>query len=136
MTVSEAGNIIRYLLINNVTILESLVGTRIRPLRAADTDVYPYIIYESISTPSEQSKDGNVQWYKMRFQISMLATSLASVQQIAGLVRQILDDQSGNIAGFTVQRITFEDERDIFNDNSAVDGVYMLQQDYFITIQL
>lgn len=135
MTVSEAGNIIRYKLANSGEI-NDLLGTRIRPLKAADTDVYPYIIYESISTPSEQSKDGNVQWYKMRFQISMLANSLATVQQIAGLVRQTLDDQSGNIAGFAVQRITFEDERDIFNDNSAIDGVYMLQQDYFITIQL
>jgi hypothetical protein len=47
-----------------------------------------------------------------------------------------MDGASGTIAGFTVQRITFEDERDIFNDNSAVDGVYMLQQDYYITIQL
>jgi hypothetical protein len=66
----------------------------------------------------------------------MLATSLSSVQAIADAVRTSMDGASGIIAGFTVQRITFEDERDIFNDNSAVDGVYMLQQDYYITIQL
>jgi hypothetical protein len=135
MTVSEAGNIIRNKLVNTSAVT-ALVSTRIRPLRAADTDVYPYIIYESISTPSEQTKDGNAEWYKMRFQLSMLATSLASVQSIASQVRIALDGASGSIAGFTVQRITFEDERDIFNDNSAIDGVYMLQQDYFITIQL
>jgi hypothetical protein len=98
--------------------------------------VYPYIIYESISSPTEQTKDGNAEWYKMRFQLSMLATSLASVRSIASQVRIALDGASGSIAGFAVQRITFEDERDIFNDNSAVDGIYMLQQDYFITIQL
>jgi hypothetical protein len=135
MTVSEAGNIIRNKLVNTSAVT-ALVSTRIRPLRAADTDVYPYIIYESISAPSEQTKDGNAEWYKMRFQLSMLATSLASVQSIASQVRIALDGASGSIAGFTVQRITFEDERDIFNDNSAIDGVYMLQQDYFITIQL
>jgi len=135
MTVSEAGNIIRNKLVNTSAVT-ALVSTRIRPLRAADTDIYPYIIYESISTPSEQTKDGNAEWYKMRFQLSMLAASLANVQSIAGQVRIALDGASGSIAGFTVQRITFEDERDIFNDNSAVDGVYMLQQDYFITIQL
>ena len=66
----------------------------------------------------------------------MLATSLLSVQNIADAVRTSLDGANGTIAGFTVQRITFEDERDIFNDNSAVDGVYMLQQDYFLTIQI
>ena len=65
----------------------------------------------------------------------MLATSLSSVQAIADAVRTALDGVGGTIAGFTVQRITFEDERDIFNDNSAVDGVYMLQQDYFLTFQ-
>jgi hypothetical protein len=135
MTVSEAGNIVRNKLVNTSAVT-ALVSTRIRPLRAADTDVYPYIIYESISTPSEQTKDGNAEWYKMRFQLSVLATSLASVQSIASQVRIALDGASGSIAGFTVQRITFEDERDIFNDNSAIDGVYMLQQDYFITIQL
>lgn len=135
MTVSEAGNIIRNKLVNTSAVT-ALVSTRIRPLRAADTDVYPYIIYESISSPTEQTKDGNAEWYKMRFQISMLATSLASVRSIASQVRIALDGASGSIAGFAVQRITFEDERDIFNDNSAVDGIYMLQQDYFITIQL
>jgi hypothetical protein len=135
MTVSEAGNIVRNKLVNTSAVT-ALVSTRIRPLRAADTDVYPYIIYESISTPSEQTKDGNAEWYKMRFQLSVLATSLASVQSIASQVRIALEGASGSIAGFTVQRITFEDERDIFNDNSAIDGVYMLQQDYFITIQL
>jgi hypothetical protein len=66
----------------------------------------------------------------------MLATSLSSVQSIATAVRNALDGQNGTIATYTVQAITFEDERDIFNDNSAVDGVYMLQQDYFITIQI
>jgi hypothetical protein len=135
MTVSEAGNIIRNKLVNTSAVT-ALVSTRIRPLRAADTDVYPYIIYESISSPTEQTKDGNAEWYKMRFQLSMLATSLASVRSIASQVRIALDGASGSIAGFAVQRITFEDERDIFNDNSAVDGIYMLQQDYFITIQL
>jgi hypothetical protein len=135
MSTSNAGNIIYNKLVNT-TDVTALVGTRIRPMRAADSDVYPYIIYESISKPSLQTKEGNTGWYKMRFQISMLATSLSSVQSIADSVRTALDDVSGTIAGFTVQRITFEDERDIFNDNSAVDGVYMLQQDYYITIQL
>jgi hypothetical protein len=135
MSTSNAGNIVYNKLVNTVGVT-NLVSTRIRPMRAADTDVYPYIIYESISKPSEQTKDGNSDWYKMRFQLSMLATSLSSVQSIADAVRTSMDGASGTIAGFTVQRITFEDERDIFNDNSAVDGVYMLQQDYYITIQL
>ena len=135
MRTSNAGNIVYNKLVNTVGVT-NLVSTRIRPMRAADTDIYPYIIYESISKPSLQSKEGNTGWYKMRFQLSMLATSLSSVQAIADAVRTSMDGASGTIAGFTVQRITFEDERDIFNDNSAVDGVYMLQQDYYITIQL
>jgi len=135
MSTSNAGNIVYNKLVNTVGVT-NLVGTKIRPMRAADTDTYPYIIYESISKPSLQSKEGNTGWYKMRFQLSMLATSLSSVQAIADAVRTSMDGASGTIAGFTVQRITFEDERDIFNDNSSVDGVYMLQQDYYITIQL
>lgn len=134
MNISEAGNII-YNKLANASGVTALVGTKIRPMRAADADTYPYIIYESISKPANHTKDGNSQWYKMRFQLSMLATSMATVQSIANACRTALDDQSGTIAGFTVQNITFEDERDIFNDNSAVDGIYMLQQDYFITIQ-
>lgn len=135
MSTSNAGNVIYNKLVNTVGVT-ALVGTKIRPMRAADTDTYPYIIYESISKPSLQTKEGNTGWNKMRFQISMLATSLSAVQSIADAVRTSLDGVSGTIAGFTVQRITFEDERDIFNDNSAIDGVYMLQQDYFLTIQI
>jgi hypothetical protein len=135
MSVSNSGNIIYSLLTANSGVT-NLVGTKIRPMKAAQSDSYPYVIYESISTPSLQTKDGNSNWYKMRFQLSMLATSLSSVQSIATAVRNALDGQNGTIATYTVQVITFEDERDIFNDNSAVDGVYMLQQDYFITIQI
>lgn len=135
MNISKAGNIIRYLLKNNAAV-NAIVGSKIRPNRAADSDNYPYIIYESISKPTTQTKDGNAQWYKMRFQLSMLATSLDSVQDLTDKVRIALDNQSGTIAGFTVQNITLEDERDIFNDNSAIDGVYMLQQDYFLIVQI
>jgi len=134
MSTSNAGNVI-YTKLTNTAGVTALVSTRIRPSRAAQTDVYPYIIYEKISEPSLQSKDGNSGWYKARYQLSMLATSLASVQAIADAVRTALDGAGGTIAGFTVQRITFVDERDIFNDNSAIDGVYMLQQDYFLTFQ-
>ncbi len=134
MSTSNAGNVIYNKLVNTVGVT-NLVSTRIRPSRAAQSDVYPYIVYEKISEPSLQTKDGNSGWYKARYQLSMLATSLASVQTIADAVRTALDGVGGTIAGFTVQRITFEDERDIFNDNSAIDGVYMLQQDYFITFQ-
>ena len=135
MSISNSGNVIYNKLVNTSAVT-ALVGTRIRPMKAADTDVYPYIIYESISKPSLKTKEGNSGWYKMRFQLSMLATSLLSVQNIADAVRTSLDGASGTIATFDVQRITFEDERDIFNDNSAIDGVYMLQQDYFLTIQI
>jgi len=135
MSISNSGNVIYNKLVNTSAVT-ALVGTRIRPMKAADTDVYPYIIYESISKPSLQTKEGNSGWYKMRFQLSMLATSLSAVQAIAAAVRTSLDGASGTIATFDVQRITFEDERDIFNDNSAIDGVYMLQQDYFLTIQI
>jgi hypothetical protein len=135
MSTSNAGNVIYNKLVNTVGVT-NLVSTRIRPSRAAQSDVYPYIVYEKISEPSLQTKDGNSGWYKARYQLSILATSLASVQTIADAVRTALDGVGGTIAGFTVQRITFEDERDIFNDNSAIDGVYMLQQDYFLTIQV
>lgn len=135
MNISESGNII-FALLNNDSGVGALIGTKIRPIKAAQDDDYPYLIYEGISKPSLQSKDGNAKWYKMRYQLSMLATSLQAVQNIAEAVRVALDNQSGIIAGFTVQAITFEDERDIFNDNSALDGVYMLQQDYFITVQI
>jgi hypothetical protein len=134
MSTSNAGNVIYNKLVNTVGVTK-LVSTRIRPSRAAQTDVYPYIVYEKISEPSLQTKDGNSGWYKARYQLSILATSLSSVQTIADAVRTALDGVGGTIAGFTVQRITFEDERDIFNDNSAIDGVYMLQQDYFLTFQ-
>lgn len=134
MSTSNAGNVIYNKLVNTVGVT-NLVSTRIRPSRAAQSDVYPYIVYEKISEPSLQTKDGNSGWYKARYQLSILATSLASVQTIADAVRTTLDGVGGTIAGFTVQRITFEDERDIFNDNSAIDGVYMLQQDYFLTFQ-
>ena len=135
MSISNAGNVI-YTKLINTSAVTALVSTKIRPMKAADADTYPYIIYESISKPSLQTKEGNSGWYKMRFQLSMLATSLSAVQNIAAAVRTALDGASGTIATFDVQRITFEDERDIFNDNSAVDGVYMLQQDYFLTIQI
>ena len=134
MSTSNAGNVIYNKLVNTVGVT-NLVSFRIRPSRAAQSDVYPYIVYEKISEPSLQTKDGNSGWYKARYQLSILATSLASVQTIADAVRTALDGVGGTIAGFTVQRITFEDERDIFNDNSAIDGVYMLQQDYFLTFQ-
>lgn len=120
----------------NTSAVTALVGTKICPIKAGQNDTYPYIIYESISKPSLDTKEGNAGWYKMRFQLSMLATTLLSVQNIAEQTRLALDGASGTIAGFTVQNIIIVDERDLFNDNSAIDGVYMLQQDYIITVQV
>lgn len=135
MNPSQAGHIIYNLLTNNIGVA-ALAGSKVRPIKAAQDDSYPYIIYEAISMPSLQSNDGNTGWYKARYQLSMLSTTLTNCQDIAQACRLALDGVNGSIAGFNVQRITFEDERDIFNDNSAIDGVYMLQQDYFITFQV
>ena len=135
MNISKAGNIIYNKLVNTSAVT-ALVGTKICPIKAGQNDTYPYIIYESISKPSLDTKEGNSGWYQMRFQLSMLATTLLSVQNIAEQTRLALDGASGTIAGFTVQNIIIADERDLFNDNSAIDGVYMLQQDYIITVQV
>ena len=135
MSISKAGRIIRAVLTSTGAIT-AIVGSKVRPIKAAKADNYPYIIYEKITSPSTQTKDGNSGWYKARFQLSLLATTLDTVEELAKQTQIALEGFSGVIAGFTVQNITFEDERDRFNENSSIDGVYMLQQDYIVTIQL
>ena len=49
MSVSKAGNII-YTKLAATTAVTNLVGTKIRPMKAANADAYPYIIYDSAKT--------------------------------------------------------------------------------------
>lgn len=133
MSLESAGNALYYLLTNDAAVT-AIVGSRVRPQSAAADDSYPYIVYEKVSAPTTRTKDGNSNWYQVRFQLSMLCITNSQMLDLSAKVKTALDNQSGTIASQTVQMIALADERDFFNDNSLNDGVWMIQQDYFVTI--
>jgi len=122
-----------------VTILQAssavtaLAGQRIYPLRALQTAVKPFVLYQRISSVRQHSHDGPSGLARPRFQVRCVAGSYGQSRQLADAVRNTLDGYSGTVGSVRIDGIIFQNEID--TDDVALDAeasTYSVLQDYFV----
>lgn len=127
---------IYYKLSNNAGVT-ALVGTRIYPQVAPQTETRPLIVYSIISDVPTNTKSGGSTLDAYRVQITCLADSVDTyngqdkINAIGEAVRSLFEFiQNDTQASVTIQQSFFLSESDAFDQTGGKDGTYMKFQDY------
>ena len=96
-----------------------------------DTDT-PYVVYTLISSVPVLNKDKKRSVEELRFQIDAYADSFEEVNGLCEKIRAALEFKSGQIAGYQVMSILFDNENDNFESSPEI---FRKQQDYKIKIK-
>ena len=115
MTLEEAF----YSDISSVTNVTNLVGTRIYPLVLQQEDMFPAITYQRISTPRIYSLSGHTGLTTTRFQIDIIADSLAMAHTISELIRirySSFTRLMGGVSGVQIANIVLDDEQHFYDE--------------------
>lgn len=123
------GTAIRKLLIDNPD-FAAIAGTGVYPVRVAQTKPLPAVAYQIISNTPTNCKEGSSGLDRMRVQVNIYSERYEQQEQLAAIVRQILDGYSGPLSGIT--DIAYQTETDLHEDAAEV---YYKAQDYTITIK-
>lgn len=86
--------------------------TGIFPVVAPQNSVFPYVIYQDVTTLPNDIKDGPSPLDQVRIQIDSYAKSKAEADTIAAAVRTALDRYSGTVESVTIDSIKFLDQFD------------------------
>lgn len=100
------------------------------PLRAPESAELPYVVYFVTSTIPAQVKEAKSTFFKYNFQVSVFHTSLRAAQTIADTIRNKIDAYSGTSMTITIDKIEFENEYHLYEDEI---NVYHIIQDYSLT---
>ena len=125
------GDAIYSILYNDATV-QSYVSNKIYPLIATQGTVEPFITYQIISIVSRKNKDRDVKLDIVRIQINVFSKDYEELNNITDAVRSALEYFSGTVEGEEIEIIIFEDQNDLFVENSEV---YHIEQDYFLRIK-
>lgn len=132
-SLEQTPNVVYKILLNNTAVF-NIVGDKIFPIVASqNTNASdPYIIYRGTGSNLARSKDGNSGLANMMVEVEIYANNYNTLTDLATKVRQALDGVAGDQYGHSIQVIAYEATRDNYQDAAALDGVFMLQQDYLI----
>lgn len=108
------------------------VGTAY-PMKAPQTTALPYIVYHVISNDPTDTKDGVSELDVARVQIDSYAATYSAAATLSDSVRSTLDRYSGTVQSIVIDKIVFENENDIYDEDAEC---YRRSQDYFIRIKL
>lgn len=124
--------------------LTALVGSNLFPVQIPQLDAggtldVPAVVWQLISDPPEHSHQG-LSMANPRYEVTSWATTYASAKQVANQVKLALDGFSGTVSvdGYSPAEtvkifcIMYEDQRDLFDDETRLYGI---SQDYFIKHQ-
>ena len=103
-----------------------IVGDRVYPHHAADTDVLPFIVYQRISTARENLMTASDGLVTVRVQLDLYDTDHERSQELAEAVRLLLGCHRGNVGQAHVKRtwIDTEDEDYTTESDGSDDGEY------------
>lgn len=119
------------LLTSDVTI-SGLIGTRMYPVRAPQNKPFPLVTYTPITGTRFHHSEGGAGLSGPRIQIDCWGESYADAKNTADAIRKVLDGYSGAAGDETIQGAFFDSERDSFEPDAGVEGVYRVSHDYFI----
>ena len=103
------------------------------PKRASQGKATPYGTYSKVSDAPTDTKDGASELDVDRWQIDIVTDTYSEGVTLSDSLRSKIDRYRGTVQGVVVDKIVFEGERDMY-DNDA--EKYMRSQDYFIRIKL
>jgi hypothetical protein len=126
-------------LLNADATTTGLVGGRIYPDVSPQRDPRPSIVYQLISQIPNNTlgPDGASTLDICRVQIAMSATTRAMADQIGDAVRNVLKNVfHTTVSGVYVDWCRYDSSNSYFDNNSDQDGLYVLSQDYKISIRI
>jgi hypothetical protein len=103
-------------LTTTATEVATLVGERVHPGVAPQTEATPYISFFRISTPRIRSINGPSGLAYPRFQIEAWSEDFNVAKQVIDAVRRAIDGFIGTVGGFKVRAASVQDEGDDFDD--------------------
>lgn len=119
------------------TDIADIVGTRIRPLRDAQSEPYPKVIYEVVSQPEDYSTTGNTGLREARVEFTVQSDSYDEAKLIDALILTSLDAFSGTLGSSHVLGI-FSDNvnEDGFEQGEGGDGyIYAINRQFQVTYE-
>jgi len=85
--------------------VNALVGTKIFPLVAPDTAVPPYIVYQTITDPEEETHDGPAGIAHPRVQLANVADSYSAAKALRNAVYGALKGYKGLMGTVNVRHV-------------------------------
>jgi hypothetical protein len=123
---------IRYLLANNVSLVEVVPAAKIVAGLIPQGTVLPAIAVSHVSTTRQRMiASPGVELLTSRVQITAIATSYPQQKTILGLIKAALPRTRGTVNGVTVGSLLFELAGPDFRDDEI--GSFMGSLDYIIT---
>lgn len=116
--------------------ITGLVSTRIYPLPLPQKATLPSLTYTLVSATRTYSLDlvaTDLHKARSRVQIDSWAETEKGAHQLARAVRLALSGFYGSMAGTQVHFIQLDDERDMFESQAGVVGLYRVIQDHIIS---
>ena len=93
-----------------------LIGDKIFPMRAPDDFARPYIVYQKVTGPREESHSGDSDLAHPRIQLSCWSDTYAEAKAVARTVIGSLHSFVGTSMGIDIQASTIDGEVDTFDD--------------------
>ena len=116
-----AGKAVRGILAadSNVT---ALVSGRIYAVRAPQGATWPFITFQVIDNQPHETDNGSSAMDFVTYQVNCFAETYEGLDDLSGKVRTALDDYAGTINSVDVRQVIFQDENDLFDEDSEKAG--------------
>ena len=109
-----------FTLLQSLSPITDLVGTRVYPLQMPQNPTYPCLVYRLISDRSLDWVEGDGGMYWPRFQFDCFAQSYGQAKRLARTLRLQLSGYSGLVGEIDLCRISFLNEVDDFEPVAEV----------------
>ena len=115
------------------TLLGLLGGVKkIYPLRAPQSETFPYVVYQKNSVSANDSKDGASTLDVVRVQFDFYHDNFDLNYEISEQARTVLDKYRGTIGGISVDSCNYLTENEGWEDE---DDIYRISVDYSFRIK-
>jgi hypothetical protein len=113
--------------------ISNLVSTRIYPFPPPQNGTLPAITYGLISSTRTYDLVSDLNKVRARVQIDCWGSTKRSAYQVAAAVRNRLSGFYGSMSGTQVHFIMLDTERDLYEEEAGVVGLFRVVQDYIIS---
>lgn len=115
--------------------VSALVATRVHPQVLPQRPTYPAVRYAVIDTPRDMHMQGASGLTWPRVQIDGFAQTYAAAVELAKAIRLAMNGFQGTMGtgpGVEVDAVFLVDERDLYDDDTELEGLYGISQDFEI----